>query len=52
MDDPSTTRSAAVIVVLLMAGIRQARKPPDRHPSANGDKATVHDLFFVRNMFF
>jgi hypothetical protein len=39
-----------------MAGIRRTRKPPPPLlpvcPLAIGDSRTVHDLFYVRNMFF
>src|SRR5271169_388308 len=62
MDDPSTTRSAALISVLLMAGIRRTRKQMASRsphsplgplwPLTNGDQRSVHDLFSVRNMFF
>src|SRR5579863_10082940 len=50
MDGPSTRRSAALISVLLMAGIRGVRKRRalPHWLASNGD--SVHDLFFVRNM--
>src|SRR5579863_9560642 len=51
MDGPSTRRSAALISVLLMAGIRGARKRRalPHWLASNGDIYSVHDLFFVRN---
>src|ERR1700749_1212638 len=38
MDGPSTRRSAALMSVLLMAGIRKNGKAPRKPPPANGDK--------------
>src|SRR6202044_3039350 len=59
MDDPSTRRSAApaLMVLLLMAGIRKAHNagpmaPLPAGPLGNGEVRSVHDLFYVRNMFF
>src|ERR1700691_3934366 len=57
MDDPSTRRSgAALIFLLLMAGIRRTDngRPdgPPCPPTGDGDCQSVHDLFPVRNMFF
>src|SRR6201996_4380755 len=60
MDGPSTRRSAALIVVCSLwpgFGRYGSRSTPGLGPLAHsplaiGDKETVHDLFYVRNMFF
>ena len=50
------TKRCTHVSVLLMAGIRRAHNGRRNGPAApfagNGDGSTVHDLFFVRNMFF
>src|SRR6201997_1944524 len=50
MDNPSTRRSAALIFRAPYGRDSQGRQSPE-NPTGNDEKTTVHDLFYVRNMF-
>jgi hypothetical protein len=50
MDEPSTTRSAAVMSRSICSKIRESQTTPPGPAKADGSH--VHYLFYVRNMFF